>query len=636
MTFVTAAFFSDVLRQYRPGVRERGRLSLGENPADNGLMPQIWNIAAYKFVALDRLTERQEDLRSRCREWELKGTILLSPEGINLFVAGTERQVGLLLEHLRQEPALADLEIKQSPSDRQPFNRMLVKVKKEIITFGKEGIAPAEYTSRKMAPQELQERLGSSAPPVLLDVRNTYETRLGTFKDAVRLDIDHFRQFPAAVEQLPEEFKSRPIVMFCTGGIRCEKAGPFMEQQGFQEVYQLDGGILKYFEECQDAHYEGDCFVFDQRVTVDSSLTETETTQCYRCQEPLTVAEQAQPSYVPGESCPYCYQKPDDKLAALLASRQAKIVEVTNPLPGSQPYTNRRPIYVAAKNDNRRLLDFLSELFPFSSREAWAERIEAGYLRRHSHPLIANDIVRAGDELEHVFPNTTEPDVNADIRILYEDEWLIGVHKPAPLPMHPCGRFNRNSLVRILGEVYPFKLRPAHRLDANTSGVVVFSLKQIAAQKLQPQFEKSGNIHKTYLAKVAGHPPEDEFSCDAGISAASVEAGARTIDADGLPARTEFHTLERFEDGTSLLQVHPITGRTNQIRLHLWHLGWPIVGDPMYLAGGHLAAKQTLSTDDPPLCLHAWQIEFDHPMTDESMTLRAPKPDWAGSVQLAN
>ncbi len=595
-------------------------------------MPEsIVNVAAYKFVPLDRLLERRESLRSLCTELKLKGTILLSNEGINLFVAGTKPQVDALVDHLRSDAALADLPTKESPSDHQPFNRMLIKIKKEIIAFGVEGIEPAAYTSRKMTPVELRDRLTSDDPPVLLDVRNTYETRLGSFQDAVTLDIEHFRQFPNAVQQLPADLRQKPIVMFCTGGIRCEKAGPFMEQQGFRDVYQLDGGILKYFEDCQNDHYKGECFVFDQRVSVDSALRETETTQCYGCQMPLTVAEQQHPNYVPGSSCPYCYQEPEEQQQALIEQRRHEITAAVTPLPGSQPYTNRRPIFVTAKDDKSRLLDFLSRSFPFSERHEWAERIDAGLLLRHDHPMVANDIIRAGDRLEHHFPNTTEPDINGDIELLYEDEWLIGVNKPAPLPMHPCGRFNRNSLVRILEQVYhPLKLRPAHRLDANTTGVVVLSLKQEVARKLQPDFE-AGNIHKTYLALTQGHPAAENFVCEAPISTHSMEAGARTIDADGLSARTEFETLERRSDGTALLLVRPITGRTNQIRLHLWHLGIPICGDGMYLRGRVIGQKQTLAIGEQPLCLHAWRLEFDHPVTDHGMLLQSPRPDWAKS-----
>ena len=520
----------------------------------------IANVAAYKFVRLDGLAERQRQLHRLCGQLELKGTILLSQEGINLFVAGRQPQVDQLLKTLRDDPALADLEAKYSCSDRQPFNRMLVKIKREIIAFGVESIRPANYTSRKISPEALKRQIDEGQAPVLLDVRNTYETDLGTFDNAITLPLESFRDFPTAAATLPAALRQRPLVMFCTGGIRCEKAGPYLEELGFEDVHQLEGGILKYFEQCEGAHYQGECFVFDQRVAVDTALQETATEQCFRCQHPLTCDDQAAATYQPGVSCPYCFRPPEQTAAKQLTWRKEQIQRITQPLPGSTAYTNRRPIFVSSKDDNRQLIDFVSGRYSFTPREAWLERIEGGFLLRDGHAMTAADRVQSGDRLEHVFPHTTEPDVNADIVPIYEDEWLVGVSKPAPLPMHPCGRFNRNSLIWILNQVYgPQKLRPAHRLDANTTGVVVLSRTRNAASQLQPRFER-GEIRKTYLARVWGHPPDDEFVCNAPISAHSLAAGARTVDPAGLTARTEFHVRQRSEDGTALLRVHPITG----------------------------------------------------------------------------
>jgi len=219
----------------------------------------IVNVAAYLFTPLNRLPERREELRTLCRTRQLKGTILLAPEGINLFVAGSREGIDTLLAHLRSDPLMAKLETKESLSDRQPFRRLLVKLKKEIIAFGIESVAPASSTSKKLPAKQLKAWLDEGRQLTLLDTRNDYEVDIGTFRNALPIGVDHFRDFPAAVRKLPEEMKNQPIVMFCTGGIRCEKAGPFMEQEGFREVYQLEGGILKYFEECGGDHYDGDC-----------------------------------------------------------------------------------------------------------------------------------------------------------------------------------------------------------------------------------------------------------------------------------------------------------------------------------------------------------------------------------------
>ena len=270
----------------------------------------VLNISTYKFTPFEtgELPAIRERLLAVCREQSLKGTILLSTEGINLFVAGEPANIHALLSEIRTLPGLADLAPKESFSAEQPFNRMLVKIKKEIIAFGVDGIDPARKPAPKLAPKTLKQWLDEGRPVTLLDTRNDYEVRLGTFKGAVDPRIDHFREFPEAVRKLPEELKARPIVMFCTGGIRCEKAGPFMVREGFQEVFQLDGGILKYFEECGGAHYDGECFVFDRRVGVDPELKETGSVLCWNCQMPLTVAEQKDARYVYEKSCPYCFK----------------------------------------------------------------------------------------------------------------------------------------------------------------------------------------------------------------------------------------------------------------------------------------------------------------------------------------
>ncbi len=209
---------------------------------------------------------------------------------------------------VRSIPGLADLTPKESASAEQPYNRMLVKIKKEIIAFGVAGIDPARQPAAKLSPRTLKQWLDEGRAITLLDTRNDYEIRLGTFRGAVAAGIDHFRDFPEAVRRLPPAVKDRPIVMFCTGGIRCEKAGPFMAREGY-DVFQLDGGILKYFEECGGAHYDGECFVFDRRVGLDPNLQETKSVMCFACQMPLTEEDQKDPHYVPDVSCGHCFQK---------------------------------------------------------------------------------------------------------------------------------------------------------------------------------------------------------------------------------------------------------------------------------------------------------------------------------------
>ena len=595
-------------------------------------MAAFTHLAAYRFAPLEGLRPLRARLRLLCRDLDLKGTILLSHEGVNLFVAGTAEALAGLLAVLRALPGLEDFDGKYNPCDHQPYNRMLVRLKKEIISFGVEGIEPARHTSPKLAPAELKRWLDEGRPVTLLDTRNDYEVKLGTFKNALTLPIRKFRDFPDAVRALPDELKQQPVVMFCTGGIRCEKAGPFMERAGFENIHQLEGGILKYFEECGGAHYDGECFVFDQRTGVDPSLHETDSTQCYRCQSPLTAADQDDPRYEHGVSCPHCHRPPAEQRAAALTARREALRAVASPLPGSLPHDNFRPLTVPADCDGFTLMRFLTRILPHVPREEWLRLWSEGRLVDDECQVIPLDApLRAGRRCLHRTPAQVEPPVNADIGLLHEDEALIVIDKPAPLPMHPGGRYHLNTLRHLLHLAFhPLKPRPAHRLDANTTGVVVFTKTRHFAGRLQPQFAR-GEVEKVYLARVHGHPEQDSLECDAAIAEEASELGARRIDpVEGLPALTHVRVLRRDPDGTSLVEACPQTGRTNQIRLHLQHLGHAIVGDPAYLPAGGWGETQTLALDAPPLCLHAHRITLTHPLTGQRETFTSPPPAWAG------
>lgn len=591
----------------------------------------ILNVAAYKFVPLDQLGERRRELRDFCRH-RLRGTILLSEEGINLFVAGKDESVEALLTKLQDDPAIGELDIKRSRSADVPFRRMLVKVKREIIAFDVPSVDPIKSTSPKIPARQLKEWLDEGRPLTLLDVRNEYEVDVGTFSGAKTLGIDHFRDFPAAVESLPESMKDQPVVMFCTGGIRCEKAGPMMEQAGFHDVLQLDGGILKYFEECGDDHYEGDCFVFDQRVALSPDLRETDAKLCFACQAVLSKRDQASPKYVPPQSCPHCYRTPEVRLQDLATRRAAQIARATTPLPGSQPYENRRPLNVPHRHDGDQVLHVLETMHPHVPRDEWLEWFANGKLVRDEIQLAPDSMVRAGERIERIESETQEPDVSPDIQILHEDAMLVVVHKPAPLPMHPSGRFNRNTLSYILDQVYaPQRLRIAHRLDANTTGVALLSRTRNVAARVQPQFEAQ-RVKKRYVARVWGVPDSSSFVCEARIERGSGKSGSRIVSHAGQAARTEFALLHEFSDGTSLIEARPITGRTNQIRIHLAHLGYPIVGDQLYRGSG-IGDRQTLKPTDHPLCLHAHQLSIHHPEDFRPVTFTAPLPSWTRDEQ---
>lgn len=592
-------------------------------------MIMITNIAAYQFAELTDVKSLKAELTGLCRGWGLKGTILLSEEGINLFLAGTAEAVEQLLARLKRVPGLEKLQAKVSLSEHQPFSRMLVKLKKEIIAFGVPGIQPAHYTSKKLPASQLKQWLDEGKPMTLLDTRNDYEVKIGTFKNAQTLGLDHFRNFPQAVERLPAELKDQPIVMFCTGGIRCEKAGPYMEKEGFKNIFQLEGGILKYFEECGSAHYDGECFVFDQRVGVDPALRETAVTQCFACLMPLRPEDQADARYQPPVSCPYCYKTSEEAQSQRIARRMKKLQAVSHPLPGSKPHVNKRPLRIAGEHDGKTLVEVLHHIFAEVPHEAWTEVFaQKQLLGPELEPVEPDRIVHAGERYYRLFPEYREPDVNANIQILHEDDGFVVVNKPAPLPIHASGRYHRNTLEHLLNLVYaPEKLRPAHRLDANTTGVCVFSRSRRWARLIQPQFE-FGKVEKTYLTRIHGDPLEDHFTCAKQISDEAGWAGIRFVDQDGVSAFTEFQVLKRFGDGTTLLKVTPHTGRTHQIRLHLWHLGYSIVGDPTYLAGRVVGQKQTVDTDAPPMCLHAWKLSLLHPLTQVRITFSSSEPAW--------
>ena len=315
----------------------------------------------------------------------------------------------------------------------------------------------------------------------------------------------------------------------------------------------------------------------------------------------------------------------------VLACRHEAIRRAATPLPGSVPRDSYKPLNVPGDCDGMVLLEMLARVVRNRTREYWEAEFARGLIvNLEGERISATQIVRAGQRYRHIFPNATEPDVNGAVEILHEDEALIVLNKPAPLPMHAAGRFYRNTLQHLLNAAYhPEKPHPAHRLDANTTGVVLVTRARAFAGKLQAQFERR-QVGKIYLVRVPGRLDAEAFSCDAPISTESGELGSRKVDETfGDPARTEFRVLKRLADGTTLLEARPLTGRTNQIRVHLWHLGFHVVGDPVYLPGKKLGGKQTLGLGDPPLCLHAWRIRFVHPLNRRPVEFIAPPPAWS-------
>jgi UPF0176 protein len=271
------------------------------------------NIAAYKFISLDKLEEMRPQYQELCSELELKGTILLTPEGINMFLSGSRGNIDRYLAWVRSDARLADLEWKESYSAEQSHKRMLVKIKKEIITMRMPLIKPELGRAPAVSPTTLKRWLDqghddNGKPVVMMETRNAFEVDVGTFNNTLDYRIDKFTEFPEVAAKHKDELADKTVVTFCTGGIRCEKAAIHMQNIGYQNVYQLEGGILKYFEEVGGDHYTGDCFVFDYRTALNPKLEPTETVQCFACRAIVTPRQQLSPQYVYGVSCPHCAQ----------------------------------------------------------------------------------------------------------------------------------------------------------------------------------------------------------------------------------------------------------------------------------------------------------------------------------------
>ena len=236
----------------------------------------IVNIAGYKFVELDNGEALRARLYERASQLNLKGTVLISTEGLNVNLAGSRENISAFRVDLLADGRFADIKFKESLSTTVPFHRLKVKIKPEIITMHRPEISPLGKRVQSISPEQLKQWIDEGRELVMLDTRNEFEVKAGSFNNALSLGMNTFSEFPQAAQNLgdPREHE-KPIVTFCTGGIRCEKAALYLAQQGFREIYQLDGGILNYFERCGNTHYHGECFIFDRRITVNSELQDS-------------------------------------------------------------------------------------------------------------------------------------------------------------------------------------------------------------------------------------------------------------------------------------------------------------------------------------------------------------------------
>ncbi len=290
------------------------------------------NIAAYKFITFDDTAEKRPQFLEFCQKHNLRGTILLTPEGINLFLAGLRHEIDAFLAWLRADERFADIVVKESFSEKQPFTRMLVKLKAEIITMKHPLIKPEEGRAPSVEPQDLKRWLDqghddAGRPVVMVDTRNAFEVDVGTFDNTVDYRIAKFTEFPQVIADHKPDFDGKTVVTFCTGGIRCEKATAFMKEQGFDEVYHLKGGILKYLEEvpAEESLWEGACFVFDERVSIEHGLKQGNHKLCHACRNPITAEEITSPKYEEGVSCSHCYDTRTEEDRLRYRQRQLQI-----------------------------------------------------------------------------------------------------------------------------------------------------------------------------------------------------------------------------------------------------------------------------------------------------------------------
>ncbi len=282
--------------------------------------------ALYKFVRLEDSDLLRQPLLDLMLDLEVRGTLLLAPEGINGTIAGTRDGIDGMLAWLNRDSRLAPIECKESYHDELPFYRSKVKLKQEIVTMGVEGIDPCRSVGTYVEPEDWNSLI--SEPDVtLVDTRNHYEIEIGTFRHALNPGTESFRKFPGYVEENLDPGQHRKVAMFCTGGIRCEKASAYLKERGFAEVYHLKGGILSYLEKVdpQDSLWEGECFVFDDRVAVNHQLQRGQYDQCYACRYPITENDKRSEHYRPGISCPRCYDRVTDGQRARFAERERQM-----------------------------------------------------------------------------------------------------------------------------------------------------------------------------------------------------------------------------------------------------------------------------------------------------------------------
>ena len=327
----------------------------------NNTSPGVVVAALYRFAKFPDFASFREPLHQIMLDNQVRGTLLLATEGINGTIAGSREGIDNVIEWLGRDQRFSGMETKESYVDQNPFYRTKVKLKKEIVTMGVEDIDPNDIVGTYVDPKDWNELI-SDPDVLLLDTRNKYEVEIGTFEDAVNPETDSFREFPEYVAKNLDQTRHKKVAMFCTGGIRCEKSTAYLKQQGFDEVYHLKGGILKYLEEVPAAQskWQGECFVFDNRVTVNHQLEKGHYDQCHACRMPITEDDKLNENYQKGVSCHHCYDKHSKDQVKRYAERERQITlarsrgEEHLGQPMEQTITERRHEKLRFKDEQRK------------------------------------------------------------------------------------------------------------------------------------------------------------------------------------------------------------------------------------------------------------------------------------------